>query len=320
MAEARRYQKPLLPTCVELELGPVGAGVALQRGAVVQAGDGVGQALLRLLGLAQLVGPHQADGLEALGHHDELHPLSGQSHQAFLQGHQRWDAVILGWRRQDLDQCHHYQTIYMYNEGEGTPRTLGTTLGDYHGGLLDDRVVGLLQVAVQDVTQHAGRVLMKVAGSFGHSVVLAPDGDVDALFLRDKKRDSNIYAYIHLRVTWLDMKLTATDLQSLGHDAAHDGAHPQRAFHVQLAQRGLELVDGDQPGSDGRRGRAEQIQLPGNTRRRRIQFHLAAVDAQTYYLLLYSKLRRQVQNAVHSVLGAIIKLGLDVPVVIGLMS
>ena len=52
-----------------------------------------------------------------------------------------------------------------------------------HGGLLNDRVVSLLQVAVQDITKHTGGILMQVASSFGHAVVLAPDRDVDALFL-----------------------------------------------------------------------------------------------------------------------------------------
>lgn len=59
-------------------------------------------------------------------------------------------------------------------------------LDAYHGSLLDDRVVSLLQVAVEDVTEHAGGILMQVASSFGHTVVLAPDGDVDALFLSGK--------------------------------------------------------------------------------------------------------------------------------------
>lgn len=52
-----------------------------------------------------------------------------------------------------------------------------------HSSFLYDGVVSLLQVAVQDVTKHAGGVLVEVAGSFGHAVVLAPDRDVDALFL-----------------------------------------------------------------------------------------------------------------------------------------
>lgn len=52
-----------------------------------------------------------------------------------------------------------------------------------HCSLLYDRVVGLLQVAVQDVTEHAGGVLVQVASSFSHAVVLAPNRDVDALFL-----------------------------------------------------------------------------------------------------------------------------------------
>ena len=58
-----------------------------------------------------------------------------------------------------------------------------------HGRLLYHGVVGLLQIAVQDVTKHTGGILMQVASSFRHTVVLAPDGDVDALFLlmKDKK-------------------------------------------------------------------------------------------------------------------------------------
>lgn len=54
-------------------------------------------------------------------------------------------------------------------------------------------------------------------------------------------------------------------LQSLGHDAAHDGADSQRGLHVQLTEGGFELVDGDQPGSDGWRCRAEQVQLSEHT-------------------------------------------------------
>lgn len=56
------------------------------------------------------------------------------------------------------------------------------------------------------------------------------------------------------------------NLKGFGHDAAHDGADAQRALHVQLAEGGFELVDGDQPGADGGRGGAEQIQLPVKTR------------------------------------------------------
>lgn len=85
-----------VPTCIVLKLGPVGAGVALQGGAVVQAQDVVGQVLLRLLGFGQLVGPHQADGLEALSDHDELHPLSRQRHQALFESDEGGDAVVLG--------------------------------------------------------------------------------------------------------------------------------------------------------------------------------------------------------------------------------
>lgn len=55
-----------------------------------------------------------------------------------------------------------------------------------HGSLLYDGVVGLLQIAVKDVTEHTGGVLIQVASSFSHTVVFAPDGDVDALFLLAK--------------------------------------------------------------------------------------------------------------------------------------
>lgn len=58
------------------------------------------------------------------------------------------------------------------------------------------------------------------------------------------------------------------DLESLCHDAAHDGTDPQRALHVQFSQGRFELVDGNQPGSDGRRGRAQQVQLSANTTQR----------------------------------------------------
>lgn len=57
-----------------------------------------------------------------------------------------------------------------------------------HGCLLDDGVVGLLQVAVQDVAQHAGGVLIQVASPLGHPVVLAPYGHVDALLLQGQNR------------------------------------------------------------------------------------------------------------------------------------
>jgi hypothetical protein len=36
---------------------------------------------------------------------------------------------------------------------------------------------------MQDVTQQTGGVLVEVACSLGHPVVLAPKGDVDTLFL-----------------------------------------------------------------------------------------------------------------------------------------
>lgn len=58
------------------------------------------------------------------------------------------------------------------------------TLGpSHHGGLLYDGIVRLLQVSVQDVAQQAGRVLVQVARTLGHTVILAAERDVDALFL-----------------------------------------------------------------------------------------------------------------------------------------
>lgn len=36
---------------------------------------------------------------------------------------------------------------------------------------------------MQDVTKHTGRILMQVASSFSNTVVLAPDWNMDALFL-----------------------------------------------------------------------------------------------------------------------------------------
>lgn len=41
---------------------------------------------------------------------------------------------------------------------------------------------------MQDVAQHTGGILMQVAGSFGHTIVLAGNGDVDALFLQGKEK------------------------------------------------------------------------------------------------------------------------------------
>lgn len=53
-----------------------------------------------------------------------------------------------------------------------------------HGCLFYNRVVGLLQVAVENVTKHTGRILMQIPSSLGHPVVFTPDWNVDALFLR----------------------------------------------------------------------------------------------------------------------------------------
>lgn len=63
----------------------------------------------------------------------------------------------------------------------------------------------------------------------------------------------------------VDLMSRCANLESLGHDAAHDSADPQSPLHVQLAKGGLELIDGDQPGTDGGRSSAEQIQLPAKT-------------------------------------------------------
>lgn len=54
----------------------------------------------------------------------------------------------------------------------------------HHGCLFYNRVVGLLQVAVENVTEHTGRILMQIPSSLGHPVVFTPDWNVDALFLR----------------------------------------------------------------------------------------------------------------------------------------
>lgn len=53
-----------------------------------------------------------------------------------------------------------------------------------HGGLLNDRVVSLLEVAVKDVAQCARGVLIQVTSPLSHPVVLAPYGHVDALLLQ----------------------------------------------------------------------------------------------------------------------------------------
>lgn len=53
-----------------------------------------------------------------------------------------------------------------------------------HGCLFYNRVVGLLQIAVENVAKHTGGILMQVPSSLGHTVVFTPDGNVDALFLR----------------------------------------------------------------------------------------------------------------------------------------
>ena len=89
-------------TCIKLKLGSVCAGVALQGQAVVQTLQPVRRARRGLLGLGERVGPQQAYGLEALGHHDELHPLPGQGHQPFLQGHQGGQAIVLEERRDEF--------------------------------------------------------------------------------------------------------------------------------------------------------------------------------------------------------------------------
>lgn len=59
-----------------------------------------------------------------------------------------------------------------------------------------------------------------------------------------------------------DSTCRPADLESFGHDAAHDGTNSQSSLHVQFAQRRFELVNGNQPGSNCRSGCAQQIQLP----------------------------------------------------------
>ena len=56
----------------------------------------------------------------------------------------------------------------------------------------------------------------------------------------------------------------STDLERFGHDAPHDSTHAEGAFHVPFTNGGFQLVDGNQPGSDGRGGSAQQIELPVN--------------------------------------------------------
>lgn len=44
---------------------------------------------------------------------------------------------------------------------------------------------------MENVAKHTGRVLMQIPRSLGHTVVFAPDGNVDALFLRKNNRNSS---------------------------------------------------------------------------------------------------------------------------------
>lgn len=73
-----------VPTCVKFKFSSVSTSVTLQGSTIVQAQDSATQALLSLFGFCELVGPHQTNSLEALSHHNEFHPLSGQSYQSFL--------------------------------------------------------------------------------------------------------------------------------------------------------------------------------------------------------------------------------------------
>lgn len=84
-----------VPTCIKFKFGSISAGVTLQGGAIVQAQSGVPQTLLRFLRFGQLVGPHQTNSFEPLSHHDEFHPLSGQSYKPLLQSHKCWNSIIL---------------------------------------------------------------------------------------------------------------------------------------------------------------------------------------------------------------------------------
>lgn len=90
-----------VPTCVKFKFGSIGAGVALQSGTIVQAQSVVTYKLWRLLRFGQLIGPHQTNSFEPLSHHDEFHPLSGQSYEPLLQSHESWNSVILGDQQQE---------------------------------------------------------------------------------------------------------------------------------------------------------------------------------------------------------------------------
>ena len=65
----------------------------------------------------------------------------------------------------------------------------------------------------------------------------------------------------------------STDLQGLRHDAAHHSTHSQGALHVPFTNGGLQLVDGNQPGPDGRGGRTQQIELPVNRKNNKQQLY-----------------------------------------------
>lgn len=109
---------------------------------------------------------------------------------------------------------------------------------------------------------------MQVAGSLSHTVVLAADRDVDALFLLDENKPFNPKHDNENKTHCSSFVREArrAHLQSLRHDAAHHSTHPKRALHVQFTEGRLELVDGNQPGSDSRRCCAEQVQLAKHTK------------------------------------------------------
>lgn len=149
-----------------------------------------------------------------------------------------------------------------------------------HGCLFYNRVVGLLQVAVENVTKHTGRIFMQIPSSLGHPVVFTSDWNVDALFLRKSNKENNLRKCLSKKEIFFPFSLLLmqnilymqyvpgptrrlADLESFGHDAAHDSTNPQSPLHVQFAQRRFELVNGNQPGSNRRSGCAQQIQLPG---------------------------------------------------------
>ena len=58
---------------------------------------------------------------------------------------------------------------------------------------------------MKDVTEHAGGVFMQVPSSLGHTVVFAPDGDVDALFLLKERQKKLSSAHKRKLEVWFEI-------------------------------------------------------------------------------------------------------------------